>query len=149
MENSKKELQKLLGISIKSMVFPFIKDNQNEYLRKLASNYYKSSRITTESARFNPLPVEDLFSIIGTALTTHVSMEGYNKMVDIGNEKNVWLIEVFHLVSDKNTRSAHRDEPYRFFTHIDDFKSHIEYILSKHIPILTQDEVASTGGIID
>ena len=149
MADSKKELQELFGINIGSMVFPFINSNQNAYLRKLASNYYASSRITTERAFFNPLPVKDPFFVIGVAFTRHVSMEGYKKMVDIACEKNVWLIEVFHLVSSKNTKSAHRDEPYRFFIHTDDFNSHMEYVLSKDIPVLTQKEVISKSGIID
>jgi peptidoglycan/xylan/chitin deacetylase (PgdA/CDA1 family) len=149
MEDSKNELERSFGIEINSMVFPFIKNNQNEHLRKLASNYYKSSRITTETARFNSIPIKDPFSVIGVALTTHVSIEAYNKMAEIAHEKNVWLIEVFHLVSDKNTKSAHRDEPYRFFTHTSDFRSHIEYILSKKIPVFTQNEVIFKSGIID
>ncbi len=149
MADSKKELQQLFGINIDSMVFPFINDNQNAYLRKLASSYYSSSRVTTERAFFNRLPIKDPFFVIGVAFTEHVLAESYKKMVDIACEKNVWLIEVFHLVSDKNTKSAHRDEPYRFFTHVGDFKSHIEYILSRDIPILTQREVISKSDIID
>ncbi|MGB2600295.1 MAG: polysaccharide deacetylase family protein [Candidatus Omnitrophota bacterium] len=140
MTDSKNELRKLTGESIDSMVFPFIKDNQNAYLRLLASEYYKSSRITSEKAEFNCLPVEDAFSVTGVAFTREISIGGYNKMVDIVSEKDIWLIEVFHLVSDKNTKSAHREGPYRFFTHIDDFKAHLEYIISKKISFLTQKE---------
>jgi peptidoglycan/xylan/chitin deacetylase (PgdA/CDA1 family) len=138
MAGSKKKLQELTGKNIDSMVFPFIKDNQNAYLHLLASEYYKSSRITSEKAEFNRLPVKDAFSVTGVAFTREVPISGYNRMVDIVSEKDIWLIEVFHLVSDKNTKSAHRDEPYRFFTHIDDFKTHIEYIISKKISFFTQ-----------
>ena len=140
MKDSKAILESTCGVEIDSMVFPFIKDNQDPYLRKLASNYYKSSRITTERAAFNRLPVHDPYSVIGVALTHEVPIENYNRLVDIAGEEDIWLIEVFHYVSDKNTKSAHRDEPYRFFTHVETFKTHIEYILSKKIPFLSQKE---------
>ncbi len=146
MDLSKKHLESLLGRDVESMVFPFIETNQNPCLRKLASEYYRSSRITTDKPAFNPVPVKDPFSITGLAFKRDIPMEEYNKLVDVVSENNFWLIEVFHLVSDKNTKSAHRDEPYRFFTHIDDFKHHIRYILSKSIPIMTQGQVIRKYG---
>ncbi|MFQ5952487.1 MAG: polysaccharide deacetylase family protein, partial [Candidatus Omnitrophota bacterium] len=130
MENSRKMLESEFGVKIDSMVFPFIEANQDPHLRKIASEYYSSSRITTEKAVFNRLPVHDPFSITGVAFTTDVSVKDYEKLVDIAAEHDLWLIEVFHFVSDKNTKSAHRDQPYRFFAHVNDFKIHIEYILS-------------------
>ncbi|MFH1552347.1 MAG: polysaccharide deacetylase family protein [Candidatus Omnitrophota bacterium] len=141
MASSKKELGFLLNTYVTSMVFPFIESSQNPFLRKLASEYYLSSRITTEKPVFNPLPVEDAFSITGLAFTRETPVEEYNKLVDALAGTDSWLIEVFHLVSDKNTKSAHRDEPYRFFTPVEDFKKHISYILSKKIPIMTQGQV--------
>jgi hypothetical protein len=141
MKNSKAILGSMFDVEIDSMVFPFIKNNQDLHLRGIAAEYYRSSRITTENAAFNRLPVHDPYSVIGVALTRKVPMENYNKLVDIAGEEDIWLIEVFHYVSDKNTKSANRDEEYRFFTHVDAFKTHIEYVLSKKIPILDQKEV--------
>ncbi|MDP8299894.1 MAG: polysaccharide deacetylase family protein [Candidatus Tantalella remota] len=140
MKTSKVCLGLMLNTYISSMVFPFINDNNNAFLQKLASRYYTSSRITTEKKVFNPLPVQDPYSIIGMAVTGDNPIKYYNRIVDEISDKDCWLIEVFHLVSDTNTKSAHRDEPYRFFTHIDDFNAHVEYIVSKGVPIMTQGE---------
>ena len=87
------------------------------------------------------------FSITGVAVTLDYPIEEYNKLVDIAAEYDLWLIEVFHLVSDKNTKSAHRDEPYRFFTHINTFREHIRYILSKNILIKTQGQVIADSAV--
>ena len=141
MKLSKIRLGLMLNTYISSMVFPFIDDNHNAFLKKLASRYYASSRITTEQKVFNPLPVKDPYSIVGLAVTRDNPIGYYNRIVDEISGKDIWLIEVFHLVSGTNTKSAHRDEPYRFFTHIDDFKAHISHIISKGVPIMTQRDV--------
>ncbi|MGB3057733.1 MAG: polysaccharide deacetylase family protein [Candidatus Omnitrophota bacterium] len=141
MKSSREMLEKTFGIKIESMVFPFIEANHDPYLRHLASGYYNSSRITTEKTAFNRLPVTDPFSAIGVAFTRDVPIKEYEKLVDIANEFDLWLIEVFHLVSEKNTKSAHRDDPYRFFTHIEDFKRHVDYILSKGTKVHPQKNV--------
>jgi len=140
MKRSKDILEEKFGGRIESFVFPFIKNNQTPYLRTLASEYYTSSRISTESFAFNELPVKDPYSITGTCITTDIPMAEYEKLIEIVSKKDLWLIEVFHLVSDKNTKSAHRDAPYRFFTHVDEFKKHIGCIKSMDIQVLTQKE---------
>ncbi len=138
---SKKQLEALTGSAVKSFVFPFIEANSTPYLRHLASEYYSSCRTTTETFAFNPLPVKDPYSVMGVALTTDFSINDYAELVDIAASSGLWLMEVFHLISDKNTKSAHRDAPYRFYMRPDDFKTHISYIRSKGIPIMTQREV--------
>ena len=140
-QSSQKNLATLLDVKIRSFVFPFIVKNHSPELLDLAEEYYTSSRITTEGFAFNKFPLRSRYSITGTAVTTDNPIDEYNKLVDIVSLKDLWLIEVFHLVSDKNTKSAHRDEPYRFFTHINTFREHIRYILSKNIPIKTQGQV--------
>ena len=146
MKDSKRLLGKMVNAYIDSMVFPFIESNQNDFLRGLASAYYSSSRITSTENVVNELPVGDPFSVKGVAFTRLKAIEEYNALVDEVAEKDAWLIEVFHLVSDRNTKSAHRDEPYRFFTHIDDFTSHIEHIASKHVPFMTQNQAVRLFG---
>ena len=144
MKDSKYTLGKMVNTYIDSLVFPFIESNQNEFLRSLAADYYSSARITSMDKALNTLPIEDPYSIQGVAFTRLKPVEEYNALVDEVAEKDAWLIEVFHLVSDENTKSSHRDEPYRFFTHIDDFKSHVEHILSRNIPLLTQNQTIHT-----
>lgn len=138
---SKKQLEALAGTEVRSFVFPFIEANSTPYLRQIASEYYASCRVTTETFAFNPLPVKDPYSVMGIAFTTDFSPGDYAELVDIAASSSLWLIEVFHLVSDKNTKSANREAPYRFYMHTESFKEHIEYILSKGIPVMTQREV--------
>lgn len=138
--DSKVSLEEQLGIKINSFVFPFINNNCSARLRQMASGFYSSARVTTEALALNELPVKDPFNITGVAVTTDLPIQRYNELVDEACGNNVWLIEVFHLVSDKNTRSAHRDGPYRFFTHIDDFTSHVDHVLSNNAVILTQGQ---------
>lgn len=142
MSGSKIQLAALSGQSIRSFVFPFIEANNTPYLRQIASEYYTSCRTTTEKFAFNNLPLKDNFSLIGVALTTDLTAQDRAKLVDIVAANDLWLIEVFHLVSVHNTKSAHRDEPYRFYIHPDDFKEHINYIISKGVPVMTQGDAA-------
>jgi peptidoglycan/xylan/chitin deacetylase (PgdA/CDA1 family) len=138
MESSKTALEKVAGVCIESFVFPFIDANNDARLRQLASEYYKSARITSEHIALNSPLANDKFSLIGLALTTDMPLSGYNGVADIAAEHGLWLIEVFHLVSDKNTASATKNAPYRFYMTTENFKAHVEYILSKKIRIVTQ-----------
>lgn len=138
---SKKQLESVAVLNVRSFVFPFIEANNTPYLRRLAADLYASSRITTEKFAFNPLPVKDAYSVTGVAITTDFSLEDYNQLVDIANYHNLWLIEVFHLVSSSNTRSASRNAPYRFYMNPDNFSKHIDHIISRGIPVMTQSEV--------
>ena len=141
MKVSKETIEKEFGIEVESFVFPFIENNYNQDLCSVASKYYASSRITTERIFMNWLPLKSPYTITGMALTDKLTINYCNKLIDLTrNDDNLWLIEVFHLVSDKNTISAHRNEPYRFFTPIDAFRSHIEYVISSGIEVLTQKE---------
>jgi len=146
MLRAKEALEKILGETVESMVFPFIENNNNQLLRSIASEYFRSSRITSATPVFNPLPVGDPFSITGTAITTAHTPEECNRLVDTVIREDTWLIEVFHLISEKNTKSAHRDEAYRYFTSIEDFREHIRYIRSKGISVMTQREVIEKYG---
>lgn len=141
LSGSKKQLEALANTEVRSFVFPFIEANSTPYIRHLASEYYASCRITTETFAFNPLPVKDPYSVMGVAFTTDFSPGDYRELVDIAASSSLWLIEVFHLVSDNNTKSAHRDAPYRFYMRPDEFRDHISYILSENVPVMTQREV--------
>lgn len=137
---AKKQLEALTGIDIRSFVFPFIEANNTPYLRQLASDHYASCRITTEKFSYNLLPVKDPFSVIGVAITTDLSEEDHSKLADIALANDLWLIEVFHLVSENNTKSFHRDAPYRFHMHPDRFRKHVESLISKGAVFMSQGE---------
>ena len=137
---SKHNLEYLLNTKIESFVFPFIKKSQSKNLRLISKKYYKSSRMAVDKPFFNKIPLKDPFTIKGFTVMKKHSLSFLNKQVDHAIENKSWLIEVYHLVGKKNTLSAHRPKPYRYFTHINDFKKHIEYAKSKGITILTQKE---------
>ncbi|NQU95968.1 MAG: polysaccharide deacetylase family protein [Candidatus Omnitrophica bacterium] len=137
---SKTKLGRLLNYRVDSFVFPYINKNQTKSLRLKTSLYYKSARITSNTPSFNKIPLKDPYAVGGFAIMKKHSLPFLEKLVDYARKENLWLIEVFHLVGKKNTRSAHRPKPYRFFTHIDDFKKHIDYIMSKGITVLTQKD---------
>jgi len=136
--DSKRKLEKTLPCKIHSFVFPYIKQNESASLRKAAKLHYRSIRISSDQPAFNRIPVKDPGKIMGFCVMKKHSLSYLNKQIDYAQKNNCWLIEVFHLVGRRNTLSAHRPKPYRFFMHIDDFKKHIDYILSKKIVILTQ-----------
>ena len=139
--SSREKLEEVTHTSIDSFVFPFIENNSNAFLREISSSYYSSSRITTESLLLNSLKVKDPFNLVGVAVTRDFPMERYEKIIEEASGKDAWFIEVFHLVSQKNTKSAHRDEPYRFFTHVEEFEKHLGFLTSMGIEIMTQGDV--------
>jgi len=135
---SKTYLEKLLKHKISSFVFPYIKNSQSRPLRLEAKKIYQSVRVTFDKPCFNKIPLKDKSLLKGFAITKDHTLSSLKRNVDIAEKKGLWLIEVFHLVGKKNTKSAHRQSPYRYFMHIDKFKKHVDYILSKEIPIMTQ-----------
>lgn len=137
---AKKQLESVTGMDIRSFVFPFIEANNTPYLRQLASEHYTSSRLTTEKFAYNNLPVRDPYSITGVAITTDFSLDDCAKLANIAIANDLWLIEVFHLVAPENTKSFHRDAPYRFYMHPDDFRKHVEHLVSKGAAFMTQGE---------
>jgi len=142
---SKIALERLLHNKVNSFVFPYINKNQSKSLKEKTRLYYKSARITSNSPSFNTLPLKNPYSIVGFAVMKKHSLSYLKKQIDYARKKKCWLIMVFHLVGRKNTKSAHRPKPYRFFIHIDNFKSLIQYILSKNIPILTEQDTVNGG----
>jgi peptidoglycan/xylan/chitin deacetylase (PgdA/CDA1 family) len=137
---SKRKLEALTSGRIDSFVLPYIKQNQSPGFRLMVKRHYKSLRTTRDTPVFNRIPVKDPYKLAGFAVMKKHSLLFLNKQVDNAEKNRRWLIEVFHLVSKRNTQSAHRPKPYRFFMHIDDFKKHIGYILSKNVQILTERE---------
>ena len=138
---SKKQIKRLLNCKVSSFVFPYINKIRSRALCLKTKPFYESARITANDPCFNKIPPGDTYAITGFAVMKKHSLSCLKKQIDYAAKNKLWLIEVFHLVSDKNTLSAHRPKPYRFFMHIDDFKKHVSYIRSKDIRILTQKDV--------
>jgi len=139
---SKRVLSRVLGAPVASFVFPYIEKNRGRMLSAEARKHYKYIRITSRKPYFESADFMDPRELIGFAVTKRHSVGFLNKLVDYAAKEGFWIIEVFHLVGKKNTLSAHRRKPYRYFTHIKDFKKHIAYIRSKNISILTMRDAA-------
>jgi len=131
-----------------SFVYPYVSRLPGTAVENMVRTVYTSARISQNSPVYNELPVKDRFALKGFCVTSDYGPDALNKCVERAVERGSWLIEVFHLVGKKNTESAHRKAPYRFFTHIDDFKRHIDFIISRQILIRTQkDVIKQYGGI--
>lgn len=136
--DSKKTLERILPVKVRSFVFPYINRNESGALRAAVKKLYGSLRLTEGHPCFNNIPLRNPYNLKGFAVMKKHPISFLNKQAGYAQKNNRWLIEVFHLVGKKNTLSAHRPKPYRFFTHVDDFKRHIDYLLSKNIRIVTQ-----------
>ena len=138
---SKLILENDLNTEISSFVYPYLNMIPNKEIDNAVKKNYSSSRISKNFPVFNKLVLESPYRIQGFCIMKKHSISYLSHQIDKAIKNNLWLIEVFHLVGKKNTKSAHRNKPYRFFMHIDDFKKHIAFVLSKNIKILTQKEV--------
>jgi len=140
-EESKRILDDKLAADISSFVYPYMGELPDKPIQDIVKNNYSSARISKNYPVFNSLPIKNPYNLNGFCVMKSHSIDFLNKQIEKALEEELWLIEVFHLVGRKNTKSAHRNAPYRFFMHIDDFKTHIDFILSKKIEIFTQGEV--------
>lgn len=136
-----KTLKKRLKKNPDSFVYPYLDRLPNEKVQNIVKRHYLSSRISKEYPAVNALPLKSRYSAKGFLVTEAFSAEKLKHFVRSASKPGKWTIEVFHLVGKKNTKSAHRNKPYRFFMHIDDFKRHIDYVLSLGITVLTQKEM--------
>ncbi|MFH1593678.1 MAG: polysaccharide deacetylase family protein [Candidatus Omnitrophota bacterium] len=143
---SRQTLQKLCKLRVSSFVFPYIIKNYSRSICLRTKAYYRSARITLDKPCFNHIPLKNSFPVVGFSIMKRHSLRFLNKQVDHAKRQKLWLIEVFHLIGKKNTLSAHRPKPYRFFMHIDDFKRHVDYILSKDLLVLTQGDAVKRLG---
>ena len=139
--NSGGILEKKLGKKISSFVYPYVSKVPGKSISGLVKKTYSSSRISKNSPVFNKLPINNRYRLGGFCIMRKHSLGYLALQIDKAVDSKSWLIEVFHLVGKKNTKSVHRNTSYRFFMHIDDFKKHIDLIVSKKIKVLTQSKV--------
>lgn len=139
--NSGGILEKNLGKKISSFVYPYISRVPGKSISDIVKKTYSSSRISKNSPVFNKLPINNPYRLEGFCIMRKYSLSYLALQIDKALNSKSWLIEVFHLVGKKDTKSVHGNRPYRFFMHIDDFKRHIDFVLSKNIRILTQNKV--------
>jgi len=139
--SSQLELKNRLGHKIPSFVYPYISSLPKMSIQNIIKAHYASARISKNVPVFNQLPIHNPFSLKGFCITRGYNSVSLKNVINTAINKKYWLIEVFHLVGKKNTKSVHRKAPYRFFMHIDKFKEHIHFLLSRKIEILPQHDV--------
>lgn len=142
-------LSERLDRTISSFVYPYIGRLPRDTVLNAVGKTYRSARISLETPVFNRLPITGRFALKGFCVHSAYTLNDLERCVEQAIREKSWLIEVFHLVGKKNTGSAHRDAPYRFFMHIDDFKQHIDFLMSTKIAIMTQKEVVNHYGPAD
>jgi len=138
---SKQILERKLKKKISSFVYPYISKLPKKGIRKAVKHNYTSSRISKNYPIFNKTPIKNPYNIKGFCIMNKHALSFLAKQIEQAIKEKLWLIEVFHLVGKINTKSVHANRPYRFFMYIDDFKKHIDFVLSKKIKIMTQADV--------
>jgi len=130
-EISKNILEEKLNLKIKSFAYPHGRTNQQlkDALRKMN---YKSARGTKDG--YNFVNKIDLFDLRSKTWTINTSLKEANQWIDELLKNKGWLIETFHLITDKKNN-------YFYTTTKDKFINHLSYIKSKGIELKTQGEV--------
>ncbi|NQT23253.1 MAG: polysaccharide deacetylase family protein [Candidatus Omnitrophica bacterium] len=144
---SKQMLERKLKTKISSFVYPYISKLPKKCICDAVKHNYDSSRISKNMPVFNKVPIKNPYNVKGFCVMGKYSLPFLAKQVERAIKEKLWLIEVFHLVGKKNTKSVHRDRHYRFFMGVADFKKHVDFILSKKIKIMTQAEIIKRYGI--
>jgi len=129
-----------------SFVYPYLETLPDKNISAVADKLYYSSRISSITPIYNALPVGNSNKITGYLIQNSFPLNTLMKMASYAAKNRKWLILVYHLIGKKNTKSAHRNAPYRFFTHIDDFKKQIDLLLSTKAVFITQSRAVSLYG---
>jgi len=107
----------------------------NESIKKFVSKGYKSARTTDRGLNS---PETDKFELKTMLWDKNTTVKEANNWVDKAISKNRWLIETFHLLSEKN-----RD--YEYSSSIKKLIEHLKYLskksLEKKILIKTRGEI--------
>jgi len=118
------------GFQISSFVYP--KGCYNHRLKLLVKKSYSSARST--DAGLNNLSHLNLYALKIFLWDRWTKISTANQWVDKAIRQKLWLIETFHFVSKTSPSS------YKYFTSINDFESHLKYIKTKNIRVMTQGD---------
>jgi len=135
--------KRISGLTIDSFVYPYIDKLPDPDIQKYVKTTYTSARISEDSPIYNSLPIMDFYSLKGFCVNNTYALKDLQGHIEHTLETNCYFIEVFHLVGKKNTMSSSKNEPYRFYLHIDNFKKHIDFILKSDIEVLTQRDAVN------
>src|SRR3989338_3290937 len=126
-----KDLLDQRGFQVSSFVYP--NGYYNHKLKLLVKKYYSSARST--DAGFNNLSHLNLYALKIFPWDRWTKIATANQWVNKAIKQKLWLIESFHLVAAANKNN------YRYFTSTEDFEKHLQYLQTKNIPVVPQNEV--------
>lgn len=130
--SSKKVLEKKLGTQVNSFVYPG--GAYNSKLVKVVKEAYNSAR--TVDRGFNDV-FSDKYKLKVQVWTSCTTAERANSWVKRAVRERKWLIEVFHVVSEKPSN-------YPYTANKAEFIKHLDYVKSlSDIRIGTQNKIAS------
>jgi len=132
-EESKTTIE--FSLNLKEILsFAYPGGRYNSSLKKgIAELGYLSARSTENGYNFvNSL---DFYALKSKVWDLTINAEQANKWVDDAIDKGVWLVETYHLVSQKAATG------YRYNTTLSDFDNHLYYANSKNLWIDTQQNI--------
>ena len=133
LKSSKRTIEKNIP-NYKCVSFAYPSGNYDEKLKTLAKNSgYLSARST--KVGYNDLTDLDPYALKANVWDCTMQVEEANKWVDTACSRRAWLIECLHLVSNSNR------EKYPHFTHVNDLKKHLNYLMNRNVWVATQREV--------
>lgn len=130
LKSSIREIRKNTGSEAISFVYPGGAYDQAS--KDTVARHFISAR-TSDDGHNNATP-EDMHLLMSktAAVFTAKDMDGW---ADEAFEEGLWLIENYHLVADENPTN------YSFYLSTDDFKNHLEHLISKDLWIAPQGNV--------
>jgi len=131
---SKKIIEKNISDECVSFAYPGGGYNRHS---KLLVKYAGFESARTADIGFNDLKNLDPYSLKVMCWDRFTSAEEANRWIDRAIEGRYWLIELFHLISNKEEKSN------LYFTRFEEFEKHLEYIYlrSKQLLVALQKEV--------
>jgi hypothetical protein len=130
LETSKKSIKHHVGIDALSFVYPG--GAYAPQSRDVVEGFFISAR-TSDDGFNNASPNMHLLKSKTAASFNAFKM---NAWADKAEKDGFWLVENLHLVSDENPTG------YSFYLSTEEFKNHLDYLISKNLWIAPQENVA-------
>ena len=120
-----KQALEAMGLTINNFVYPFHKNN--EIVRKITKEYYKSARGGPQG--INPEMLE-IYSLSSYMINVSTKLSSCKSYVDIAENEKKWMIFYLHGANAKNAVN----NPVKFINEL------IDYIQTKNINIVTVNQ---------
>lgn len=130
---SRKELRARIPLC-KGSSYTYPYGAYNSYYKFIVESAGYSSARSLDRG-YNHQDSMDFFALKCMVWNQYMTLEVANRWVDDAIKKGGWLIETHHLVGEKNLSN------YPDYISIDDFRKHLDYIMSKEIGVDSQQNI--------